>query len=412
MLNSKLIDIISTLNKREMKILSKFIYSPVYNQHKDVIALFEYIQTLGGCTEANLDKKTVYSCIFPKSQYDDLRLRHVVSYLLRVCENCLVYMEQSTNDLLYPLYLLKAYKRRALDKHFANDFLLHKKQNGPKEKRCLQSHLYLSKINELACDTGIKPEKEAILHLLKADEELTTFFVLTKLKNAAKLFASKPEVKVTDILLLPEIEQIIQQHQLLHNTEIATYYWAFKCMQDPGDTRYYKLFKECLAKHSHQMEVDDLKDLFALSINYCKEKLAQQNQEFERELFEIYLHGLASEVLLNNQVLSFETQKSIVDIALKLGEVNWLKDFIEDTRQITDKKLRDELYQLNLAKLQFYRSDFTACIASLSIELGKNLQILQEAQLLKIRALHELGEHNQLKLETKKLKEINSKLKV
>ena len=393
-----------------MKILSKFIYSPVYNQHKDVIALFEYINSLERYTEANLDKKTVYSCVFPKSHYDDLRLRHLVSYLLRVCEDCLVHIEQSTNELLYPLYLLKAYKRRALDKHFSNDLLGYKKQKWPKEKSCIQSHLYKSKINELAMDSEAQPGKEEIAHLFEADKEVTIFFVLTKLKNAAKLFASATETKATTILLLPEIENLIQQHQLLTIAEIATYYWAFKTMQNPNETKYYKMFKECMTKHSHQMEIDDLKELFALAINYCKEKLEQQRQEFERELFEIYLHGLASETLLNNQVLSFETQKSIIDIALKLGEVNWVKDFIEDTRQITDKKIREELYQLNQAKLHFYKSDFTACIASLSEEIARNLQIMQDVQVLKIRALQELGEHNQLKIEAKKLREIKSKL--
>ncbi len=412
MLNSKLIDIFSCLSKKEMKLLSKFINSPVYNKHKDVTALFEYIFGLEKFTEENLSKKEIFKHLFPKSNYDDLRLRHVVSYLLRVCEDCMAFIEMNTKENQLHLNLLRAYRKRALDKHFINDLQLLKKGERDTAKRSSASYLFSAQINEEAFQETIDKGTPELNWIQESDKALTLYFVLSKLKNGCKQLAFFKEEAAKKQFFISEIKTILKEEDFLRFPEIELFFLAYCAFENFWDVSYYQKFKERLCTNSLRIDLQELKDLYALSIAYCKRKLLNQNKEFERELFEIYLHGLACEALLNNQILGFETQKSIVDIALRLNEIRWVEDFISDSKQITDKNLQDEVFQLNCAKVCFAKSNFKACIQVLSEVKTRNIVVIIDSQLLKISALKKLGENYQAKIETQKLKEIRLKNKL
>ena len=135
MLQSKLLILLEALNRKEKALLNRFVNSPVYNQHKEVIALSNYLLSLQDFTERNTSKQRVYAHLFPKSKYDDLRLRHVCSYLLQVCESCLGFIEYQNNAELHQLNLLSAYRKHALQKHFVNDFLLVEKSTLVESKK-------------------------------------------------------------------------------------------------------------------------------------------------------------------------------------------------------------------------------------------------------------------------------------
>lgn len=409
MLHSKLIDIFSVLDKKEIKLLSKFIYSPVYNQHKEVTALFEYLLGLEKFTPENLSKQLVYKIIFPKSNYDDLRLRHVISYLLRVCEECLAHLEYQKDENQYRINLLRAYRNRALSKHFENDLLLLKKSTRGTAKKSANSYFAFAQINAEAFASALARNQLETGYLEESDKALNYYFLLTKLKNGCKqLVYSKALSQAQD--LIKEVLLVVEKGKLTAFPEIETYYCAYRAFEYPAEFSFYKLFKEKLSTHALRFEQEELKELFMLTIQFCKNQIAENKTEYIRELFEIYLHGLASEALLNNQKLSFETQKSIVDIGLQLNELNWVNDFIHDSKHLTDKAYGEELYRLNTAKVFYCKQNYSACLNLLNEDRFKTALIHLEAQQLKLLALQANNDSSQWKIENQKLKELLKKM--
>ncbi len=409
MLYSKLIDVFSVLDSKEIKLLRKFVYSPLYNQHKDVCVLFEHIVGLDKYTEENLNKQVVYKALFPKSNYNDLRLRHVVSYLLRVCEACLAHMESQKDASTNRLNLMKAYRKRNLRKHFENELLLYKKAGGDSAKKDAGYYLNSAQLKAEVFDALFLDKKTRITNLSEADAALSFYFILSKLKNRCKLLAEMPDSLDSKISLLQEIKTLIKAENLLRFPEIDIHYHAVLAFEYREEISFFKLFKEKLSIHSQYIEFNELKELFSLAIQYCQSKLSQGETEFRRDLFELYLHGLASEALLNEQRLSLETQKNIVEIGLSFDEITWVKDFISDSKHLTDKSYCEELFQLNTAKVHFAKKNYKGCLTALAEIKTKNNWIAIDSKQLKIKVLSELKDTVQQKSEMRQLKSLLQK---
>ncbi len=409
MVNSKLIDLLSSLNSKEIKLISKLIYSPAYNQHKDVVTLFEYISQLNKFTIENLDRKTVFSKVFPKERYNDLKLRHVISYLLRVCEDGLVHQEVFSHELHYQITLLKGYREHGLSRHFKNDLLLLKKNNQSNTKWSRNSYHSYAQIYAEAAQAENNNTKLSATYLQESDRLLNYYFVLSKLKNACGILAADAEIDLQINSLFNEVIRMVEKDNLLQRPEIECYYFAFWAFKQADQMRYFRLFKEKICTHAERLEKEELKELFALAIQFCTKKVAQYETEYEAELFEIYLHGLATEALLNNQKLSYQAQKNIVDLGLKLHEITWVQDFITDSKQLTDKAFREELFLFNSAKLAAARNDLKTALALVPEEKIKHQVIIHDVLLFRITLWEILGNASEQKRAQNKLKVILKK---
>jgi hypothetical protein len=387
MLYSKLIDIIAVLDAKELKLLRKFVYSPVYNLHKEVCKLFDYVAGLKQYTEKNLDKKLVYKQIFQNSKYNDLRLRHVVSYLLRVCENCLEYIESQQEESQYKLNLLRAYHKRNLSKHFKNEFDTHKKTLLGSDPQSGFSAFHSYQLNLVSFAAESSDISKKLEYLQAADKSLSTYFMICKLKNACQFLNLQKGEGYTP-LLLSEIKAALSTQNSIAVPELDVYCHALLAFQNQDETNFYFTFKDKLVQHASLLPEQELKDLFDLAIRYCKNKQEEGNLNFDKELFELFLHGLANNALLDKQTLSIETHTNIVVTGLVVNEISWVEDFIQESLHLLDELHRDDLFHLNTARLCFAKLNNEAGIQILAKLKPKNQYLLKEHKALKTKAQH------------------------
>src|SRR5690606_39908692 len=118
--NGKLSEVFYTLSVSERNQFEKFIHSPFHNRHEKVIALFNYLHQSGPKDTAVLDKKTIFPVLFPGEKYNDLKLRHVSSYLQKLLEDFLVWKELESDTERRNIYLLESLRNRKIDKVFEN----------------------------------------------------------------------------------------------------------------------------------------------------------------------------------------------------------------------------------------------------------------------------------------------------
>ena len=111
--NTKLLRLYSILSKHELVQLGKVVYSPALNKHQDVNNLYEFIRA-NKATPEKITKPRVFEAVFPHQQYDDLKLRHVCSYLLKVIENMLTGNELAKDSEGGKVQLFRAYKQKEL----------------------------------------------------------------------------------------------------------------------------------------------------------------------------------------------------------------------------------------------------------------------------------------------------------
>ena len=99
MQNSKLIGLLKSLDKIEIKRFVEFVSSPYFNKNSNVIKLAKYIVSCSGnYSSEKLDKETVYSKIFPGKRYNEKIMKNLMTSLMKSGERFLELNRYERND--------------------------------------------------------------------------------------------------------------------------------------------------------------------------------------------------------------------------------------------------------------------------------------------------------------------------
>ena len=113
---SKLIVVFRTIEKKELRDLKKWVQSPMHNEHKDVSKLFDFLFTRYQLNATTLKKERAWKYLYGSKTYDDLRLRHIMSFSLDVLEKFVSYKMAKDNSFEHEKKLVKAYRDKKLVK--------------------------------------------------------------------------------------------------------------------------------------------------------------------------------------------------------------------------------------------------------------------------------------------------------
>ena len=79
MQHSKLIALLKTCNRKELRKLDKFVDSPYFNTNRNVVAFYRYVQQFAPKFESKqLERKAVFSALFPNEAYKEKRLHKLM----------------------------------------------------------------------------------------------------------------------------------------------------------------------------------------------------------------------------------------------------------------------------------------------------------------------------------------------
>ena len=99
MYDSKLLEIFRKLNSEEIRKLKKFVVSPYFFQHDDVVKLYEYLFSKKYLSENNTNRTKIFTALYGNIPYDDARLRYITSLALDVLEQFFQTEKNNQNEV-------------------------------------------------------------------------------------------------------------------------------------------------------------------------------------------------------------------------------------------------------------------------------------------------------------------------
>ena len=109
MQKSRLIEVLKTFSKKDIRDCRKFIHSPIHNQRKDVVDLFEYLTPLIPFPKkAAIQKEKVFQKIFIGELYREKKISYTISFLYNCIKSYLAYQEFAQNKVGSQIYLSRA----------------------------------------------------------------------------------------------------------------------------------------------------------------------------------------------------------------------------------------------------------------------------------------------------------------
>ncbi|MCB0641871.1 MAG: hypothetical protein KDC44_09540, partial [Phaeodactylibacter sp.] len=353
-------DVFKALDAEELRLLSKFVRSPLHNRHEKVIELFDLLRYVKRQRSVLPDDEWFCEKLFPGEAMDIQRLRHIRSYLFKVLEQFLAWNDWRQLPIEQAVHLQRAYRRHGLTSKW--EAALHKTLEL-QEQQPLRNGQYWQQNYELqveAFNFDRAKGRTREFNLQEMTETLDRAYIIEKLKNACILLSHQTVIrKQYETGLLPTVlEYLAERPDWLKVPAIAIYYHAFQALSGEEGSAHFRALRALLVPNEKVFETTELREIYILAINFCIRAWNTGQKEYMKDLFELYQSGLAAAVFFENGVLSRWTYNNIVIAGLKRQEFDWVHRFLHDYREKLPPRHQEGSYNYNLAKYYFDLKDY------------------------------------------------------
>ncbi len=400
MQKSRLIEIFRSFSERERQQFDKYLASPYHNTQANLLRLYQHIAfVLQQKIDAALDKEYVYDKLFPKQSYKDVKMRLLMSDLLKHAERFLTIEAHLKDEAAAEVYLAQTYRHRQLTKSFRQTLKnarnrLQKKPSYDTPTQYRQSQLYEEEYLFL-----LEENRQAEHDLQAWHDTVSHFFIAATLRQVCALLTrERVAEKAYNFLLLADILNQIEAHpDLLEIPAIRLYYHSYHILTNTKNDEDFRQLKAGIIRYGAGFSQKERKEIYTHAINHCiRQNNKSEGTIFLRELFDLYQIGLEQDAFLENGFLSRWTYKNIVSAGLMLKEFGWVEGFIYQYEAKLERKYRKDSFTYNLAFLYHATKQYDKAISQLQQVKFDDVFLNLNARNLLLKIYLELEEYEAL----------------
>lgn len=397
MKNSRLWEIFEQLSSKELREIEKCVLSPQFNNRESVVKLFRFLTECRNELKIIPTKEDIHRSIFREKEFEDIRIRNTMSFLIKVIERWFAIQEMEANKIDSQLALASVYRKKQLPKHYkqtvsASEDSLKKQSLRNADYYTNQYRLEFEKYTSLSSRRQLK-----VINLQALSDNLDISYLAQKLRQTCfSISHTRVYSKEYDLGLLPHLLDIVSEKRYQEVPAIALYYHGYFALMRLDEAYHFQKFKDLLFKFRDQFPKSELRDLYLLATNYCIGRINKKATQYTAEAFALYREGLKDDVLLSGNILPHITFSNIVTMSIGTGNYDFGEKFIEQYKNALADEYREPIYIFNLARLRYQRGNFDEALPLLQREVYRDLLLNLSAKTLTAKIFYESKEFDVL----------------
>ncbi|HRJ03933.1 MAG TPA: hypothetical protein PK605_05965 [Ignavibacteria bacterium] len=418
MLLKKLIEILKTFDKAELKKFRRFISSDYFNTNESVTKLFKLIAAFFPEFDVNdpkMSPEALFKKIYGTRTYDEKTYRYLLSSLYSLVEKYLAISMFEKNDMEIRKYVIDDLTERrlfgiagknllALESSLDKDNLIGGEYIYNKEDITLIWHqlYFLSNIQEPIIE---KRYEQGELQLFSSFVELSHIYQILHQVSHTYNLPLKDNI-VFEYLKNIDYRKILEyiegnESRGIHAAEnerlikVLKIYLCFMItIQDDKDEKYFNKMNNYVEQYSQFFGKNELQNLHLMLATCCNRKRTAINDEkYQKINFEIikraasldlYTSYTAQYMDVNNFIIIFQT-------ALQLNEADWAADFLRKYGEKISPEYSVDMTGYSFAELFFCKKQFERSLASLSKVKLKLFRLKIPVKVLMLKLYYELN---------------------
>ncbi len=398
MKDTKIIQVLRSFSKEELKEFGYFVRSPFYNRVKNVSALFDEIRKF--YPEFNsrfLKDEYLYKRITSKAGYNDAVMRNLYSDLYKLGEEFLSVKSFRRKEKYKKMLMLIELKNSQPEKNIIQEVekILSSVENSAHkdEEYYFDSFYYLNLRNNNFEHKTV----EIFQNNMNAEiSHLAQYFIIHLFDRyfQANRFRSSYKTRVKHSFL-SDVSKVLKKYGYMRSPIVQIYYDMFMLSFTRDEIHYYhlqELLKDNFQFLSHYTRLTVYQ---SLSI-FFQHSGRRGIKKFRRDRFELYKDYIASGDLLYNNVLSDAAYTDAAAAALLVGEFEWALKFTEDFKKYLSQNLRQDAYYYNLAKISHAQKKNGEALKFLAKVIPTHHTIKAVVKVSELQILYELGSYDSI----------------
>ena len=395
--NSLLVKNLEKFSPKEQLQLKDFANSPIFNKSQALIDLLHYLLEALKKKQPPT-KEAAFRHVFGTAAFNDHKVRLVMSDLLKLVEDFIVYRQSKKTQLSRSILLSTYYRKVDLEKHFDRT---HRKAKQQLTLFPYRNQEYFSLQNQLQWEQYevVSSKKRDIdMNLQELGQSFDIFYFSSRLRQACFLKAQQAFYDTPyDFSWIDQLIEHIQQKEWLSIPAISLYYYAYQLYVDIESSENFEALKQQILEYSPLFPSEEIRDIYVLALNYCIRKVNAGQRAYLKESLDLYKAGLASGCFLENGVLSKFTFSNIVAMGLMVKDFEWVATFIQNYKNSLKKQDRQSTFCLNMARLEYTSNqNYTEALTYLQKVSDKDLLHTLNAKILQLRIYFEIAAYDLL----------------
>jgi hypothetical protein len=366
MKNRKLVEIFNSLSKPERKDFRAFISSGLLKYNANVLMLLNYlVDNAPYSSDVKLDRELVHSHMFPEKKYNEQRLYDHLSYAQKATEEFLVYLHGRKNEGAKRRALMQELSHRHCDRNFEIVAKAHRRSYEKQLVRDPEFHFSLYTLEQLQDAFATRQARNLDGRLQEEAGHLDAFYLAAKLKNLCEMINRKNILQVEyDLILADEIAGHVRENLQRYQgvPAVYLYYQAYLTLTSSEETEHHELLISLLEQHQHQFPDEAVKGLYQFAQNYCIKRLNQGDTSYLEKLFSLYRKQIENGAIFQGRHINQFDYKNVVTVGLRLGENEYIEQFIDDFKSRLPASIRENAYSYNLASFYYETSEFSQAL--------------------------------------------------
>lgn len=402
MTNSKLIPILKSFSKAEIKEFDKFLSSPFFGCKKFVLNFYRLlIKNYPDFTESKTSKKILFKKLYGDARYNDGLMRRIISDLIRFSEEFLKLLNFRRNSTYQSQCLLNELRERNIEDHFrirSESFL--KKINSAEHvdpDLLLQSYMINTEIKEFR--TFLRDSKMHDSYSFSV-ESFTVFFlrIIYSYINHRNTFSReiKNSSGLTDEFIrnlnLKSFTEYLENNDSRYSVYLKMVLYSFNIVSNKNDRKSYHKLNQLLKDNPGYFSEWELKNLYVNIIKFLSYQNDNYNNIFIDEEYSMY-EILLREYYLPGPSLTLQLSfcRNYINICRQKGKFHRIKDFRKKYSPYFPAEYKDDLISLCESVYHFEKKNFTTSVNHAS-KVNFNRDIFKfDIKILKIKNFYELG---------------------
>jgi hypothetical protein len=369
MQQSRIIKFIRELGPRDRERLSQFVHSPYFNQHEKTHQLLDIILEHVSRSDEEIEKSILYDRLFPGMPYDEQKLHNVLSYLKKQYHRFLAFEYVDQQSMVEQLLTLESAYKNARFELMVNRARHLEKQLRQQTFTDGQYHYTGYRLNYLMGYYGGEfVDRSESGALQRMSDHLDRYFIVEKLRNSCHLTANMMLLNSRyDLGFLEDLLSYVRKRwdEFSNDLGIRLYYTILMSLREEHNATFYAEMKNMLVAYMDVMSKQDGSDLYTFAYNYCIRRINQGDSSYQTELFELYQKGLASGMLLKNNMLSEWDYKNVATLGCSLKAYEWTENFLHHYKDYIPAHQRENAYSYNLANYYYHQKMYNKTLQTL-----------------------------------------------
>lgn len=379
--SSKLVTILRSFDRKELRRLERFLEQPYFfeaKQKRRVLNLFfllrKYYPTFD---QQEIKKKSIFAVLFPDQPYRLEKLNKIITRLLKVIRSfiALEFADSEEKKVQQLFTEARFYQQRSLDRYFLQSIQQlqsHQRKIAQKDKEYYYNEYLID--YQIAEHHSLFNQRKEDLNLLNTHQSLDWFYLVAKLEYACLILtqhiSNVPLEVKNSLLILEAIQPLMDNGYAQEEPLINLLYQTFVLLQGNDDEKSGKQLRLLLNEYSPLIPFSQLVNMEAIYRSFYIREF-NRGKLSDKELFELYCEHLEKGYLFRLGGLQPGLIKNLVTLGLRVKAHDWVWSFLQEYRKnIVGTDHPEEVYYFNLANYYFSLADYEKALESLRWNTG------------------------------------------